>query len=123
MKGKRNRTFRKKKRAPFWGRFFRRHLGLEQLCDECSRPYLEKPLAEPIEQFVHGSAVALIFPTSRFGKKEFVVQFGRNRTDGRDIIVSRMVAEHDLRDIAIVASMAHKFIREQKSNLRLVSRR
>lgn len=94
---------------------------MEQLCDECSKPYLEKLAAKPIDQFVSGSAVASVFVEQRFGKSTFYVQFGRFASDGRDMYVSRMVMDEQLEDIAKVAAMARKFIRGQKP-LRLVSR-
>jgi hypothetical protein len=58
---------------------------MEQLCDQCSKPYLEKFAAKPIEQVVSGSAVASIFVEQRFGKSVFYVQFGRFASDGQDM--------------------------------------
>ncbi len=115
------RRFYPDRRAPFVARFLRRKLGIEQLCDECSKPYLAKPAAKPIKDFVIGSAVALIFVEHRFGKAHFYVQFGRCATDGRNMIVSQLLSQEHLEDLAEVALMARSFIREQKP-LRLVSR-
>ena len=94
---------------------------MEQLCDQCSKPYLEKLAAKPIEQIVSGSAVASVFVEQRFGKSTFYVQFGRFVSDRQEMYVSRMVLDEQLEDIAKVASMARKFIRGQKP-LRLVYR-
>ncbi len=94
---------------------------MEQLCDQCSKPYLEKLAAKPIDEVFSGSAVAAIFREQRFGKTIYYVQFGRFATDGQDMYVSRMVLDEQLEDIAKVAAMARKFIRGQKP-LRLVSR-
>lgn len=116
------RRFYPERRAPLVARFLRRKLGVEQLCDECSRPYLAKPAARPIEVFVIGSAVASVFVEHRFGRAHFYVQLGRCATDGRNMIVSQILSQEHLEDIAEVALMARSFIREQKS-LRLVSRR
>jgi len=121
MLRKKKRRFHTQKRPPFIGRFLRRRLGIEQLCDECSRPYLQKPAAKPIEQFVSGSAVASVFVEQRFGRSSFYVQFGRYATDGRQMYLSQMFTQEHLEDVAKVACMAKKFIRGQKS-LRLVSR-
>lgn len=103
------------------GRLLRRTVGLEQLCDECSRTYLAKPDAHPIEQFVSGSAVASVFLEQKFGKRTFYVKFGRTMTDGHRLFVSDLLQEEHLRDVTQAAAMAYRFIREQKS-LRLVSR-
>lgn len=118
----RKRRFHRRRKAPFIGRFVRRKLGVEQLCDECSRPYLSKPPAQPVEQFVHGSAVASVFVEHRFGKQRFHVQFGRFATNGREMFISTFLGIEHLEDIAKVALMARNYIREQKP-LRLVSRR
>jgi hypothetical protein len=112
----------KRKKAPLLGRIFRRQLGLEQLCDECSRPYLEKPAADPIEKFVSGSVVASVFIEQRFGKTNFYVQIGRNATDGRQMFICQMLSSEHLEDAAKVVAQAHKFIRGQKP-VRLVSRK
>lgn len=111
-----------KRKAPLLGRLLRRHLGLEQLCDECSRPYLEKPAADPIEKLVSGSAVAAVYIEQRFGRTNFYVQFGRNATDGRQMFVSQMLSSEHLADAAKVALQAHKFIRGQRP-VRRVSRK
>ena len=116
------RRFYPEKRAPFIGRFLRRKLGIEQLCDECSKPYLTKPAAKPYDSLVIGSAVATIFVEHRFGRARFYVQLGSNAAAGRNIIVSQLLTQEHLEDSAEVALMARSFIREQKS-LRLVSRR
>jgi hypothetical protein len=122
MSRARKRKFTRRKKAPFVGRFFRRRLGVEQICDECSKPYLSKPLAKPIEQFVHGSAVASVFVEQQFGKERFHVQFGRFAANGQEMFISQFLGFEHLEDIAEVASMARRFIREQRP-LRLVSRR
>ncbi len=122
MSRARKRRFDRRRPAPFVGRFLRRKLGVEQLCDECSRPYLSKPPAQPIEQFVHGSAVASVFVEHQFGKPRFHVQLGRFATNGQEMFISQFLGIEHLEDIAEVALMAATFIREQKP-LRLVSRR
>ena len=115
--------FRKQqKKAPFVGRLLRRHLGIEQLGDECSRPYLEKPTAVPVEKFVSGSVVASVFVEQRFGKTNFYVQIGRFATDGNRMFVAQMLSTEHLEDAVKVVSQAEKFIRGQKP-LRLVSRK
>jgi hypothetical protein len=113
---------RRKRRAPLLGRLLRRCLGVEQLCDECSRPYLEKPAALPVEQFVSGSAVASVFVEQNFGRKNFYVQLGRNATNGQQLFISQVLSPEHLKDAAQVALLARDYIREQKP-LRLVSRR
>ncbi len=122
MSSARKRRYYRRKRAPFIGRFFRRKLGVEQICDECSKPYLPKPPAKPIEQFVHGSAVASVFVEQQFGKERFHVQLGRFAANGQEMFISQFLGFEHLEDIAVAASMARDFIREQRP-LRLVSRR
>ncbi len=112
----------KNRKAPLLGRLLRRHLGLEQLCDECSRPYLEKPAPEPIKSFISGSALASIYIEERFARKNFYVQIRRNATDGRQMFLSQLLSSEHLVDAAKVTVEAHKFIRGQRP-LRLVSRK
>lgn len=115
------RRFKKhRKKAPLLGRLLRRKMGVEQLCDECSRPYLAKPAAVPLEQFVSGSVVASVFVEQRFGRMNFYVQIGRFATDGRQMFISQMLSTEHLAGTARVASLAEKFIRGQKP-VRLVS--
>ncbi len=116
------RRFKPQRQAPLLGRFLRRKLGIEQLCDECSKPYLDRPNALPVERLVHGSAVALIFQEYRFGKQQFYVQFGRHAANGQRLLVSTLLAEDHLKDATKVAEMAIHFIDMQKAP-RLVSRR
>jgi hypothetical protein len=116
------RRFKSQRRAPLVGRLLRRRLGIEQLCDECSKPYLDRPDALPVEHRVHGSAVALIFEEYRFGKRQFYVQLGRNAAYGQRLLVSTLFPEDHLKDAAIVAKMAKHYIDKQKAP-RLVSRR
>ena len=122
MSRARKRRHYQRKRAPFIGRFLRRRLGVEQICDECSKPFLPKPPAKPIEQFVHGSAVASVFVEQQFGKERFHVQLGRFAANGQEMFISQLLGFEHLEDIAKTASMARDFIREQRP-LRLVSRR
>ena len=111
---------RKDKRAPFFGRWLRRCFGIEQLCDSCSRPYLEKTAAKSIDQIVLGSVVAEIFVEKRFGKLNYYIRLGRFGTDGRDIFVSSLLAAEHLEEAAEVASQARAYIGEPRP-LRLVT--
>ena len=115
---------RKKKdeRAPFLGRWLRRRFGLEQLCDSCSRPYLEKTAAKPIEQIVLGSVVAAVFVEKRFGRLHYYIQLGRFGTDGSRMFISSLLAAEQLEEAAEVASKARAFIGEPRP-LRLVTRK
>ena len=113
---------RKDKRAPFFGRWLRRRFGLEQLCDNCSRPYLEKAAAEPIDTIVQGSVVAEIFVEKRFGKLNYYFRLGRFATDGRGMFVSSLLATEHLEEAAEVASRARAFTGEPRP-LRLVTRK
>lgn len=121
MKHKRKRKFGAKKRAPLLGRLARRKLGVEQLCDECSRPYLARPVANPVAWFPSGSVEASVFLEHRLGRSNFYVKLRRTATDGRDIILSDIFHVEHLDDVAKAADMALEFIRKQRS-LRLVSR-
>lgn len=122
MSNARKRRFKKRRKAPLLGRMVRRSLGMEQLCDECSRPYLSKPPAEPIETFPSGSALASVFLEHRFGRKQFHVQLSRTTATGQGIVQSQVFGDEHLEDVAKVAFMAWRYVREQQSK-RLVSRR
>jgi hypothetical protein len=121
-RAKKRRFNQKKRPSPLLGRLLRRHLGIEQLCDECSRPYLEKTAARPIEQFVSRSVVASVFVEQRFGRTNFYIQFGRFAANGTQMFVSPFLSPEQLEDVPKVASQARRFVREQKP-LRLVSRK
>lgn len=114
--------FRRNNKAPFWGRLLRRRFGVEQLCDECSRPYLAKTEAKPIEQIVHGSVVASIFIEQRFDALNYHIQIGRFGTDGSRLFVSPLLTPKQLEDVPQVLVLARNYIRGQKP-LRLVSRK
>jgi len=114
MSRARKRRFYRRRKAPFLGRFLRRTLGIEQICDECSKPYLQKPTADPIDTFVVGSAVASVFIEHSFGRKRFHVSLGRNRSNGNEMLISQFLSEENLEDIARAAFQARRFIREQK---------
>jgi hypothetical protein len=113
---------RKDKRAPFFGRWLRRRFGLEQLCDSCSRPYLEKTAAEPIDKIVQGSVVAEIFVEKRFGRLNYYIHIGRFGSDGSRMFISSLLAAEQLEEAAEVASRARAYIREPRP-LRLVTRK
>ena len=49
-------------------RFVRRRFGLEMLCDQCSRLFVERPESVPAERYVHGSAVVCLYVENRFGR-------------------------------------------------------
>lgn len=114
--------FRRDRKAPFWGRLLRRRFGIEQLCDECSRPYLGKTEAKPIEEIPHGSVVACIFVEQRFGALNHYIRIGRYGTDGCALFISSLLAPQQLEDVAHVVAAARNYIRGQKP-LRLVSRK
>lgn len=122
MKRARKRRFYPRKKAPFLGRLLRRSLGVEQICDECSKPYLPNPPAPPIEELVSGSAVASIFVEHGYGRARFHVQFGRFASNGREMFISQILGIEHLDDIAKVALSAKDFIGEQKP-LRVVKPR
>lgn len=113
---------RRDTKAPYWGHLLRRRFGLEQLCDECSRPYLGKTEAKPIEQIVHGSVVASIYIEQRFDALNYHIQIGRFGTDGSRLFISNLLSPKQLEDVAQVVVMARNYIRGQKP-LRLVSRK
>ena len=108
---------RKDKRAPFFGRWLRRRFGLEQLCDSCSRPYLEKTAAKPIKQLVQGSVVAEVFVEKRFGRLHHYIQLGRFGTDGSRMFISSLLAAEQLEEAAEVASKARAFIGEPRPSM------
>ncbi len=119
----RKRRFKQKdKKSPLLGRLLRRRFGLEQICDHCSRPYLEKPAVDPFETFVSGSVVAAVFVEQRFGRTNFYVRIGRFATDGNRMFTCQMLSQEHLADAAEVISKADAFIRGQKP-LRLASRK
>lgn len=119
----RKRKFYRKNKTPFFGRFLRKRLGLELICDSCSKPYLNKPAAQPIDWLLSGSAVASVFIEHSFGKKRFRVQIGRSRPNGQELYVSQFLTEEDLEDVAKAAFKARQFIRKQNSLRRSTSSR
>lgn len=126
MTRRKHRKLLRNRRAPFWGRFLRRHFGVEQLCDECSKPYFAKHGAPPIDHLVKGSADAAIFLEHRFGKPVYYFRFGRFGATHDQLINLQLVPSELLADLLEVVKQAQSFVREQKQQaprLKLVSRK
>ncbi len=83
----------------------------ERYCPKCDRPYLDTPIPQEDEQLVQGSAVAMIYAMRRWGRKSFVVQFGRCQSNGSRLYLSQLFEETDLPDLARVAANAEQYIR------------
>ena len=114
-------VFRRQKQTLI-GRFLRRRIGMEQICDRCSRPYLTQPAPDPVERLVSGSAVASVFVEESFGRVRHHVQLGRYAANGHEMFITQMIQADHLEDIARVALMARHYIDQQQRSA-LSSRR
>ena len=91
-------------------KWYRRRFICEYLCDDCSKPYVERPKGTQVEQLVSGSSSAQVFVEERYGKKNFHVEFARTRANGDRIVLSPLFTREHLDDVAAVAAMARSFI-------------
>ena len=91
-------------------KWYRRRFICEYLCDDCAKPYVERPKGMRVEQFVSGSSSAQVFVEERYGKKNFYVEFARTRANGDRIVLSPLFTREHLDDVAEVAAMAQSFI-------------
>lgn len=113
---------RRRRKAPFLGRLLRRHLGLEQLCDECSSPYLDRYKGDPIETVVSGSVIVEIYMERRFGRTNYFVRIGRCAAGRDHMVTCQLLSPEHFGDIQSAISQADALIGGQKP-LRLVSRK
>jgi len=84
--------------------------GLERFCPACERPYDPTPHPKEDEQFVSGSAAAMVYSTSRYGRSEFTVRVGRWQAQANRLWLSGLFSPGDLDDLAKVAAMARDYI-------------
>ena len=103
---------REKPLTRFW-KWYRRRFICEYLCDDCSKPYVEKPKDVQLEHFVSGSTSAQVFVEERYGKKNFYVEFGRSKAVHDRIVLSSMFTREHLEDVANVAAMARNYIDDE----------
>ncbi len=108
---KRKRKFNREKWP--WSWFRRRQKIRERFCPKCERPYLETPLPREVEQFVSGSAAALVYSMRRFGRKQFVVRVGRWQSSARGMWLADLVEHDDLHDLIEVTAKAREYIDTQ----------
>ena len=111
FRARRKRNFNREKWP--WSWFRRRRRIRERFCPKCERPYLETPIPREIVQFVSGSAASLVYPSSRFGRKQFVVRVGRWQASTRGFWLADLIEQDDLDDLMRVTAKAQKYIDTQ----------
>jgi len=103
----------REKPLPRLWRWYRRRFLCEYVCDDCGKPYVERPKGMQVEQIVSGSSSAQVFVEERYGKKNFYVEFARTRAHADKIVLSPLFTREHLNDVATVAAMARRFIDEE----------
>ena len=99
-------------------KWYRRKHICEYLCDDCSKPYNEKPKGLGVEQFVSGSSSAIVYVEENYGRKNHYVEFGRIKVFGDKMTLSPLFSIDHLVDVAKVAEQAHHFIKADRRNTR-----
>ncbi len=105
-----------RKRWP-WSRMFPLRKVDERFCRECRLPYHNGPLPKEVKQFTSGNVSALIYPAGNWGHAAFCVKFGRWKSRADDPYLSPYLALEDIRDLAKVATQAHRYM-DARSNKR-----
>ena len=112
-KKKKWKLIREKPLIRLW-KWYRRRSICEYLCDECSKPYVEKPKGIVVTQLVSGSSTAQIFVEQSYGRKNYYVEFARTKAGRDKILLSPLFTPDHLADVAKVAVMAWKFIEAER---------
>ena len=93
-----------------------RRRGLpERYCPECKRPYDVTPRPKADEQLIIRSAAAMVYSTSRYGRTEFAVHFGRWQAYVKDLWLSGLFGPDDLEDLEEVVVMAREYVSHRMS--------
>lgn len=113
MKRRRGRTW---KFSDSWlGRWLEYRAGIrERFCSKCNQPYVQSPEAKPEGQFFSCSAAALVYPTRRFQRKEYLVRLGRWRSNGRKLDLVQIFDADDIGDLLKALLAAQQYITAQK---------
>ena len=109
----------KKKRDRWHMRLLRRLYLSRKFCSLCERHRDDQP--NPLEQiqFVEESAAALVYQTTRFGRKQFSVRVGRwNGLGNKGMHLSELLEKDDLSDLIAVVFKASEYIEAQSSRKR-----
>jgi len=86
----------------------------ERYCRECGLPYQNGPHPTENRQFRRRDVAALVYPAGGWRRGEFVIRFGRWRSQGRDYFLSQYFSPEDLEDLFPVAAQAHEYIDLQR---------
>lgn len=108
-KKKKWKLVREKPLLRIW-KWYRRKYICEYLCDDCSKPYVEKPKGMRVELLISGSSAAQVFVEERLGHKNYYVEFGRTTANGHRLVLSPLFTRDQLDDAAKVAALARTFI-------------
>ncbi|WP_425399920.1 hypothetical protein [Aeoliella sp.] len=107
----------------WFGRWLEYRAGIrERFCSKCNQPYVQSPEAKPEEQFFSCSAAALVYPTRRSGRKDYLVRLGRWRPNGRRLDLVQMFDADDVGDLLKALLAAQKYIAAQKESERAPKR-
>jgi hypothetical protein len=117
MKRRRRKTW---KFSESWlGRWLERRAGIrERFCSKCNQPYVTAPEAKPEEQFFSCSAAALVYPTRRGGRKDYLVRLGRWKPNRSRLDLVQIFDADDLGDLLKALHAAQQYIAAQKEGER-----
>ena len=103
----------------WFGRWLERRAGIrERFCSKCNQPFVQSPEAKPEEQFFSCSAAALVYPTRRGGRKDYLVRLGRWRPNRNRLDLVQIFDADDIADLLKAVEAAEQYIAEQKKTER-----
>ena len=109
---------RKWKFSESWlGRWLERRAGIrERFCSKCNQPFVQSPEAKPEQQFFSCSAAALVYPTRRAGRKDYLVRLGRWRPNRSRLELVQIFDADDITDLLDALKDAEQYIASQKKS-------
>ena len=91
-------------------RLLRRLYVTERICLVCESHRPEKSQPREVGQFVHGSVVAMVYQTKRYGRKRFFIELGLWHGMAKGMVLGRYFDSDDMSDALSALADAQHFI-------------